>query len=245
MRAGLGIDKMNLTHRVRLLTIDLDDTLWPCFPTIHRAEDALYAWIAERAPGLARVHDQQSLRRHRKGVAEEVPEIAHDLTALRHASLSALLRDFGYDTELAEEAMSVFLRHRNQVKPYADVVPALHELKRHYRLVSVTNGNAAIARTPLRGLFDLSLTAADVGAQKPDPALFRGALKWAGVAPAQALHVGDHPLLDVEAARGFGMAAVWVNRDGQTWPQPLAPPALEVADLRQLGKWLEQTRREA
>jgi putative hydrolase of the HAD superfamily len=223
----------------QLLTLDLDDTLWPCHATIRRAEEALYGWLAERAPRLADVHDPMSLREHRKGVARARPEIAHDLTAVRHGSLGMLLSDFGYDPALADEAMALFLDHRNRVEPYADAAPVLRALAGSYRLVSVTNGNSDVACTPLRGLFDLSLTAAGVGAAKPDPALFEGALDWAGLSPAEGLHVGDDPRLDVEAARRIGMAAVWVNRDGRPWPEELEPPVAEVADLCGLARWLE------
>jgi 2-haloalkanoic acid dehalogenase type II len=235
------IAKMTPTKKLRLLTIDLDDTVWPCYSTIRKAEDRLYAWLEERAPRLAEAHDQASLRRHRKGIAQGNHSIAHDLTAVRHTSLTVLLRELGYGAELADEAMDLFLDHRNRVEPYADAMPALRELGRRYRLVSVTNGNSDVSKTPLRGLFDLSLTAADVGAQKPDPALFLRALEWAGVDPEQALHVGDDPLLDVDTARCIGMTAVWVNREGKTWPDDLEPPDAEVVDLGQLNAWLEGT----
>ena len=42
--------------RIRAITLDLDDTLWPVWPTIHRAEDVLRAWMdthAQRAAALA------------------------------------------------------------------------------------------------------------------------------------------------------------------------------------------------
>lgn len=229
---------MSATTRFRLLTIDLDDTLWPCYRTIRRAEDALYAWLEARAPRLTRVHDQHSLRLHRKGVARDYPEIAHDLTAVRRISLRGLLRGWGYEEDLADEAVALFLDHRNRVEPYADVIPALRDLSARFQLVSVTNGNSDVARTPLRGLFDLSLTAADVGAQKPDPALFNRSLDWAGVGVAEALHLGDDPRLDVVAARSIGMTAVWVNRAGRDWPVDLEPPAAEVADMHDLTAWL-------
>jgi len=232
------IAKMTPNNQLRLLTIDLDDTVWPCYETIRKAEDALFAWLEQRAPRLAETHDQASLRLHRKGIAREDPSIAHDLTAVRHRSLMVLLRALGYSIELADEAMDLFLNHRNRVEPFADVMPALRELGGRYRLVSVTNGNSDVAKTPLRGLFDLSLTAADVGAQKPDPALFVSALEWAGIRSAQAVHVGDDPLRDVDAARRIGMRAVWVNREGKPWPDDLEPPDMEVADLGQLNAWL-------
>ncbi len=60
------------------------------------------------------------------------------------------------------------------------------------------------------------------------------ALDWAGLASHQALHLGDDPSLDVEAARRHGMRAVWVNRFGLAWPGTLPPPEAEIADLNQL-----------
>jgi FMN hydrolase / 5-amino-6-(5-phospho-D-ribitylamino)uracil phosphatase len=228
--------------RYRLLTIDLDDTLWPCAPVIRLAEEAMHAWLLERAPEVLQAHDAPAMRRHRQALARARPEIAHDLTVVRRDSLRELLEACGYEAALADQAIAVFLDHRNRVEPFAEVVGTLEALAGGYRLVSVTNGNSDVARTPLAGRFHHSLTAAMVGAQKPDPALFLRALEWAGAAPQEALHVGDDPWLDVEAARRVGMGAVWVNRDGREWPQQLPPPEVEVADLGGLLAWLEGPR---
>lgn len=229
---------MNVERTFRLLTIDLDDTLWPCSPVIRRAEAGLYAWLERIAPRLTDACDQELMHRHRRDLMANRPEIAHDITAIRRQSLRDLLSAYGYDTGLANEAMALFLDHRNRVEPYADVIPVLLALRADHQLVSVTNGNADVARTPLRGLFDLSLTAADAGAQKPDPALFLGALQWTGVPPVSALHLGDDPYRDVEAARRIGMEAVWINRGANPWPNDLEPPTVEVADLAELQQWL-------
>lgn len=236
-------DKMTAKRAYELLTIDLDDTLWPCGPVIQRAEARLYAWLEQTAPRLTDAYDTEQMRRHRRELMKSRPEIAHDITAVRRQSLWELLSAHGYDGGLVEDAMALFLDHRNRVKPYADVIPALLDLGNQYRLVSVTNGNADVVRTPLRGLFDLSLTAADVGAQKPDPALFVGALGWSGVRPESALHLGDDPYCDVKAARSIGMAAVWLNRGRCSWPDELDPPVAEVADLVQLQRWLGEQQR--
>ena len=223
----------------RLLTIDLDDTLWPCEPVILRAEAGLYAWLEQSAPRLTDACDRLMMRDHRRELMNSRPEIAHDITEVRRQSLRNLLSEHGYYASLADGATALFLEHRNRVEPYAEVIPALRTLGIRHRLVSVTNGNADVSRTPLRGLFDLSLTAADVGAQKPDPALFREALAWCGVSPELALHLGDDPYRDVEAARGLGMEAVWINRGDGTWPDELDPPAAEVGDLSQLQRLLQ------
>ena len=233
--------EITLNHDIELLTLDLDDTLWPCQVTIRRAENALHAWLSEQAPRLTAAHDRQSLRDHRRVLMREDPAIAHDVTAVRTRSLARLLQEFGYDPSLADAAGEHFLEHRNRVEPYPDVAPVLRDLGAGYRLVSVTNGNSDPMRTPLRGLFHLSLTAAGVGAAKPDPAIFHAALEWAGLSPAEALHLGDDPHLDVQAARNIGMAAVWVNRTGRSWPEDLEPPQAEVADMSGLKALLEGT----
>ncbi|MBK1650156.1 HAD family hydrolase [Rhabdochromatium marinum] len=230
----------------RLLTLDLDDTLWPCKPTIDRAEAQFHAWLARAAPRLAHAHDLSSLRRHRLALYQSRTEIAHDMTALRRVSLETLLAEFGYApplaATLAAEGVAVFCQYRNQVEPYAEVAEELRQLARAYRLVSVTNGNAEVALTPLRDCFHCSLTAAEVGAAKPDPAIFQAAMRWAGASPATTLHVGDDPVRDIEAARQCGLGAVWVNRTGARWPDTLEPPLAEVTDLRALRQWLAGAR---
>ncbi len=68
--------------QLRLITLDLDDTVWPCAPVIQAAELALLEWLGSQAPGLLEAHDQDSLREHRRRLMRERPEIAHDVTDL-------------------------------------------------------------------------------------------------------------------------------------------------------------------
>lgn len=69
---------------------------------------------------------------------------------------------------------------------------------------------------------DAAVISAEVGLEKPDPALYRRACALLGVPPAEALHVGDHPRKDVEAARAAGCRAL-------LW-------GVEITDLRVLQK---------
>jgi putative hydrolase of the HAD superfamily len=226
----------------RLITFDLDDTLWPCEPVIRAAEEAQMAWLREHAPMLADSHDLTSLREHRRVLMRERPEIAHDLGAVRRLSIAGILESLGHAADEAESlgqrALEVFMGLRNRVEPYPDTVPALRRLALRHRLISLTNGNADPEQTPLRGLFEHRLHAAGVGASKPDPVVFHHALGLVGASPAEALHVGDEPYLDVHAARCLGMGAVWVNRYGRPWPDDLPPPTVTVTDLGQLADWL-------
>ena len=226
------------TTPFQLITIDLDETVWPCLPVIIAAEQAALDWLSSHAPRLTASHDVHSLRQHRRELMQTRPEIAHDVTAVRRQSLLSLMTEFDYPTTLVEQAMAVFARHRNTITPYADAAPSLQQLRRQHQLISLTNGNADPEQTPLRGLFHYSLTAADAGSAKPHPRMFELAMALTDSSPAQTLHIGDEPWLDVDAARQQGLTAIWINRSGQSWPTELPPPAAEFTDLSNVPDWV-------
>jgi 2-haloalkanoic acid dehalogenase type II len=224
-------------REVQAIIFDLDDTLWDVGPVIVRAEHAMRAFLAERYPRVLERHTLESMRDLRARIALEHPAMRHDFTWLRRESLRRHAREAGYPDTLAEEAFAVFYRARNEVELYDDVVPALDRLHRRFRLFAASNGNADLAAIGLAGYFEYALAARDAGMLKPDPRIFTLLLGRAGLAPAQALHVGDDAVADVEGARRAGVTPVWVNRAGAEWPAPSSPP-LTVRTLTELADLL-------
>lgn len=100
---------------------------------------------------------------------------------------------------------------------FGDVPPALDALlEAGARLGVVSNWNARLPEL-LRDLgidrpFELVLASAAFGRSKPDPAIFREALRRMSARPGEALHVGDHPLNDVTGARRAGIRALLLDR---------------------------------
>lgn len=223
-----------MPETLRLITLDLDETLWPCFPTIMAAERSLFAWIEAQAPALAADHSVESLRDHRIALAKAQPQIAHDMTEVRLRSLQSLAELYGLDNEFAHQGNALFRQERNRVQPYEDVIPALQALRENYVLISISNGNAQVEHTPLAECFHYNFLAEEVGAAKPHPALFEAASEAANVPLSQALHVGDDPFLDIQAASNLGMRTAWVNRHQAQWPAELAPPDQHVSTLDEL-----------
>jgi HAD superfamily hydrolase (TIGR01549 family) len=220
---------------IRVLSLDLDDTLWPVGPVIEAAEAALLDWIRSRCPAAARGHDVASMRSMRQRIAAEFPERSHDLTFLRHRALGEQFQAAGYGGSVCEEAMEVFLAARNRVELYDDVRPALARLRAGYRLFAVSNGNADLHRCGVGSLFDGHVTAIAAGAAKPDARIFAALVEMAGVGAAEIMHVGDDPVADVEGARRAGMQSVWLNRGGvRAWPAGLRPPARTIASLAEI-----------
>ncbi len=228
---------MPMLQGIRLITFDLDDCLWPCRPVIRRAEQVVYDWLAEHAPRVTQEMTLEQMWAHRRAFMQAHPELVHDLTLVRLRTLQEVMARHGYPASLAEEATAVFREARNRVEPFPDVIPVLRALRERFLLVSVTNGNAQVEKTPLARLFHLDLTSAGVGAAKPDPAIFRAAARWAGVAPGEMLHLGDDPVRDVQAARQAGLRAAWVRRDPEAeWPLPESPPPWILPDLRPMAE---------
>jgi putative hydrolase of the HAD superfamily len=220
----------------RVLSLDLDDTLWPVGPVIAAAEDALLAWLKERYPKAALGHDAASMRAMRSRLAARFPERSHDLTFLRHRALAEQFAAAGHPERLSDEALEVFIAARNRVEFYEDVRPALERLRLGYRLFAVSNGNADLHRCGIGGLFEGHVTAIAAGAAKPDARIFAALVRMAGVSAAEITHVGDDPLADVVGARQAGMQAVWLNRGGaRDWPAWLAPPARTISTLAEIS----------
>jgi len=223
----------------RVISLDLDDTLWPVAPVIAAAEAELWSWLQARHPRTLDGHDAESMRALRAHVAGRFPLRSHDLTFLRRRALGEQFAAAGYaDAHAAEspaeEAMEVFLAARNRVHFYADVRPALERLRSTHRLFAVSNGNADLARCGIGDLFDGHVTAASAGAAKPDPRIYAALVRLAQVAACDVLHIGDDPEADVMGATRAGLKAAWLNRTGREWPAELAPPPCTVSTLAQI-----------
>ena len=224
---------------IKVITLDLDDTLWAIDPVIRAAETAMYSWLAERCPRVTARYTPDQMRGHREQLTSQRTDLIHDLAATRILSLTTLLESCGYDVTDAMAAFEVLMEGRNRVECYDDVVPALEQLTSRYAIGAITNGNADLERIGLSHHFSFVVSAREVGAAKPAPEPFLKALTEAAVTGPEVLHVGDHPEHDIVGARAAGMRTAWINRHGRNWPQDPMPD-LQVLDLldlvRQLGE---------
>ena len=224
------------------ITLDLDDTLWPVGPTLVEAETVLAQWLREHAPRTAARYDAESRAVVRKRLLAAHPEQAHDMSFLRREGLRIALLEAGDAGHLADEAFAVFLAARQRVKFFDEVLPVLERWSARYRLVAVSNGNADIGRVGLAPYFQAAVSAHEIGCAKPDPRIFHEACRLAGADPAQVLHLGDDPHLDVLGARRAGLQAAWVCRPEFTHRHPPESVAAEVGvpfgDLEAVARWL-------
>ena len=226
-------------HRIRAITLDLDDTLWEIGPVIRRAEEKLWSWLCDNFPRIPQTFAADDMLALRLQVADQHRQHSHDFRYLRKKVLEKVALESGYNTDLVGPAFAVFDGGRNAVTFYPDVLPALELLAERFTLIAVTNGNADLQQIGIRHLFQDVVTAVDAGAPKPEPAIFAEAVKRTGVSPIEVLHVGDHPEIDIAGAQKAGLRTAWMNRNRHVWPQHLPAPDAEVATITGLKELLQ------
>ncbi|MBG6071143.1 MULTISPECIES: HAD family hydrolase [unclassified Polaromonas] len=209
---------------IKAITLDLDDTLWPIWPTIEKADLALHDWLVQHAPQTAALLAQPAVRHEiREHVNGLYPELRHDLSTLRTRAIRLALSRSGNDPGLAEAAFEVFFDARHQVTLFDDALQSLQFLSRRMPLVALSNGNADVHRIGIGSYFTASLSAQQFGVGKPDPRIFHAAASAVGLQAHEVLHVGDDAELDVLAALDCGMQTVWVNRSDHPWAHRAQP----------------------
>lgn len=183
-------------------------------------------------------HDEASDR-------ERLADLRRRATEALRGALPAMAA--GLPLALLTEALLAAL----QFRPFAEVPEVLRAAReRGVRLVVVSNWDVSLhdvlEETGLAPLLDGAVTSAEVGSAKPDGAIFARGLELAGVAAADAIHVGDSVEHDVAGALAAGIEPLLVVREGEDGlgtrfrhPVSGAPPSPAVRTIPTLRPLLD------
>jgi len=153
-----------------------------------------------------------------------------------------ILKEAGIEPswELITGILKNWLKADYKMVLFDDVVPALDQLKeRGLVLGLISNVDRDI--TPLYQELGLAnwlgvvVTSQEVGFNKPDPQIFRAALRKAKLRPIEALYVGDQPQIDVVGANGAGMVGILIDRNGLFTE---VPDSSRISSLTQVVEYL-------
>lgn len=222
---------------IRLITFDLDETLWPLQPTLMKADRASTQWLIERVPEYENLITSGGIVAIRDLVLSEDPGLRFQISRLRLSILDHALRHLGLSAaqakDFAQGAFDIFLAKRQEVELFPGIKEVLEGLSRRFMLGALTNGNADLQRTRFNHPFAFFYNAESVGRGKPYPDMFLAALEFAQVRPDQSIHVGDSLSMDIAPAQDLGMYALWANFSGQDKPadQVIKFEARRVEDI--------------
>jgi len=182
---------------------DLDDTLCDTIGTRKaRAQRAFQALAGER-PDLdgdefvARVMEPTGDR-----VVHGVPALVEDLCLGGSEAGRAAIGAWFFDGCM------------ELLRAFEGVAETVDRLRGGYALGVITNGDGKLQRAKWLRLglgIELMVISGECGFEKPDPRIFTHACSLAGVAPREAVFVGDRLDVDIAGAKTTGMRAVWFN----------------------------------
>jgi len=109
---------------------------------------------------------------------------------------------------------------------FPDVVETLEALRSRAALAVVSNFDGRLRmileQLGISKFFSYVFVSSEMGADKPDPEIFRRAVKFMGLEPKQVLHVGDDPERDWKAAEMAGLAVFRLQRPANSLRDVLA-----------------------
>jgi len=191
-----------------------------CYGTLIDWESGMLAALARLAAKCKPTPAPEKLlalyAQHESAQEAETPDLVYrELVARVHGRMAKAL---GVTASAAENA--AFGASIGDWPAFPDSPRALADLKRHFKLVILSNVDRASFRASNARLgveFDAILTAQDIGSYKPDPRNFAALIAKVaelGHAKRELLHVAQSLYHDHVPAQQAGLKTVWIDRRG-------------------------------
>lgn len=205
------------------LFFDLDRTLWDFDAAAEVAFERIYDKYHLKALGIPSAHDfhevyhplnEKLWERYRADqITKEELNRTRFLKPLEHYGI--------HDVELADHLSEDYVYWSPRiVRLVPGTMELLEYLKPKYHLHLITNGFEEVQHTKLCGsgmepYFETLTVSEEVGVKKPNPEIFRYALKKAGATPEESLMIGDEMAVDIDGARAAGIDQIFYNPTGE------------------------------
>lgn len=229
--------QLNYGNAPKAVLFDLDDTL---FDHMHSSRQGLVAAIKDHS-NLQQAKFLEVERLYTRLLDEYHIQVLQGKISLEQARFRRMQELFEYYEVLAEEqqieqAIAQYVAsYRLARQPVAGSLQLLQALHGRVHIAIVTNNITAEQKEKLQecGLepfVDTLVTSEDVGAIKPDPAIFESALQRIGCSAQEAVMLGDAWSADIIGAQRAGIRAVWLNRTGMDCPDPALATELQALE---------------
>jgi HAD superfamily hydrolase (TIGR01509 family) len=182
-------------------------------------------WFRLRDAIVARIGDDMEADRLQKAFEQTRPARGVGEFGSVEGDMSAVLQAAGvpYDATLVDELIELERVHlANGVHLYDDALPVLASLReRGVKTALVSNCSHStqpvVERLELESAFDRVILSFEVGAMKPDPAIYRATVEQLGIPAERAVFVDDQPQY-CDGATAIGLDACLILRANEDVP---------------------------
>lgn len=221
LRRQKTVDRRQKTYRH--IFFDLDRTLWDFDAAAEVAFEKIYEQYHLKELGIPSAHEFHEVYHPLNEKLWELyreDKITKD--ELNRTRFLKPLEHYGiHDVELADHLSEDYVYWSPRiVRLVPGTMELLEYLKPKYHLHLITNGFEEVQHTKLSDsgmepFFETLTVSEEVGVKKPNPEIFRYALKKAGATPEESLVIGDEMAVDIDGARAAGIDQVFFNPSGQ------------------------------
>lgn len=186
----------------KVISFDLDDTLYDNTEVIYRAE-VEFSRFLQKKYSLPDYADYSFWAQCKSRVLTTDRDFDDDVTLLRAYGIMAGMYNLGHEIELEEalELVDTFVKIRSDIKISDEVMSLLKDLKQHYELVAMSNGNVSLEHLGLDGIFSMNVRPCYKKLKrKPHADMFNHLSESLNVPLREIMHVGDEPYSDVKGA---------------------------------------------
>ncbi|RMH65443.1 MAG: noncanonical pyrimidine nucleotidase, YjjG family [Calditrichaeota bacterium] len=217
------------------LIFDADNTLYDFDAAERQAFDDLLRALGR--PADASVYDRYQIINQQVWLLFEAGRLNAD--QVKVVRFSRLFGELGIRADAAEAAHRYldFLGQYNMLLDQAaDVIPKLAET---HKLLLLTNGLSRVQRarftdSVLSPYFEDIIISEEVGAVKPQKAIFEAAFKRMGHPPRErVVMIGDKLSSDIKGGQDFGLDTIWYNPRLLPAPADLCP-TFTIKQLREI-----------
>ena len=203
--------------RYKMILLDIDDTIFD-FQAGNR--NAVAELMAELGLSSPTVFDEYQAINHACWEALERGEMNQETLHVERFRRFLASKNRSDDPKTVADRFAELLGRQAIYLPGAENL--VRTLSEHLPVVILTNGITVIqksrmARASISQWISRLVISQEVGAAKPDPRIFEIALD--GVAPSDALMIGDSTQSDMLGANRAGVDACWFNPKGKALPE--------------------------
>ena len=221
--------------KIKVLSFDLDNTLYDCQSVIDAAEIWFSQYLCKEFGLGGQYQSYEFWKRVKDECLVDDPKLVDDVTMLRAVSLVKAFEYLkmplqGGITE-ALKLVDIFIHKRSQGKVSKEVFDLLDKLYQKYPLISVSNGNLDTNEINITSYFKYDIRPNMHSLRrKPFEDMFKEACQKMKVQPDEVLHIGDDPLTDVYGAVQARCKCVWL-RGGYTKVCPTESHLTSLPDI--------------
>lgn len=186
---------------IKLVSFDLDDTLYDNKPVIVAAESACHDFLQQQFLRQSVSFDYAVFQQIRRRLLTSDDPKMENMSFFRQQALLEFCQALDHKEQIVEQAFKVFIKVRCEVAIPPVIMRMVQCLAENFQLASITNGNCDVTQLAIANYFSKNYSPVNGYRAKPHPQMVSTAIKDFDLLPQQVLHVGDSKSKDGLAAK--------------------------------------------